>query len=274
MSQISSTKCIHCHSTIPEKAKVCPECTQHQNKYRSLLLFIGSIIAIIVAFTTAIIHSISIFPDMLTSLYPEPSVKVLQFNSSKRIIIANTGNSDMLVSHIHYEPQIKEFIEDVKIAMLGNDLLKEEKDILRGALSGKDIPFMKNKSIGENISRGSVLSHDLKSSAKGKYVRGFKEKEWHALFALALASDELHCFSATLFSPDDRRYKSLINEEKTILNTFPAYAYLYVYSPILDKTIPLEFNAVGVLRYDDSFLKDNNLSKKIAIMFEKHNKYN
>ncbi len=208
---------------------------------------------------------------MLSTLNPEPNVKVLQFKSTERIMIANTGQSDIFESHIHYEPQLNKILVESINAMLEDDLPKKEKDRLRRTISGKDIAFGKNRSIGKAVSRGAVLSYDFKSKKKGNYVRRFQEKEWYALLTLALASEKSKGFSATFFSPDDRGYKDLQDKEITELNTFHAHAYISVYSPGLDDTQPLQFNVVGALKYDTTFLDKDNLSKKIKDIFEKQN---
>lgn len=75
MSQSTSKKCIHCFSIIPEKAKICFICTQHQSKTRIFVFYIGSILALVSALTTAIIHILAIFPDAKATLKPKAQAR-------------------------------------------------------------------------------------------------------------------------------------------------------------------------------------------------------
>jgi len=73
---------IKCKLDIPESAKLCTHCGSYQNRFYNGLKTLAIFAGVVTALVTAIMHSISVFPVVKSTLLPNPNIEVLDLNQT------------------------------------------------------------------------------------------------------------------------------------------------------------------------------------------------
>lgn len=191
-------------------------------KLKSLPKLIGFLAVLF----TVILHGISIFPLAWSVLFPNPDLQIVEYNSSSRLVIANTGNHELFISYVHYE---------------GCKNLQEGAKCINS-----------NEDVGVSIKPGEVIKRNFDINFPKNFyaVAGQGMEEWNQTLNTAICHRRSTCIQPLFFDPADRRYKQLQQTAKlsgTVLNTFPLEVNIHAYSPRLREEIIFPFDITGVV---------------------------
>jgi len=240
--------CIQCKKKIPFDARVCSDCGSYQNCFINKIKFISIIIGFIVVLLTLVIHSVSLWPSFKTTLFPKVGIEVLAFQSNFRLILTNTGDHEVFISHLHYEeidpqPYINAFKQILSI--LRNEPVEDLKlkNDYPGAL------FDKNLDVGISIKPGEVKKRDYKKLTEEvrTFVRNLSDDDWNRLVVIAAGNQRSLCMRPIYFSPKDRRFLQGLRITDDTLNTFPVKGFIHAFSPQLNINIEIPFDVVGAV---------------------------
>lgn len=207
------------------------------------------------AIVTASMHSISVFPVVKSTLFPNPNIEVLAFKSNSRLIIANNGDHELFISHVHYGSNSLDYADIAKeLLSIVYDKPKHNVKVEESHLLDS---FDTNQDIGIIVKPGQVIKHkfEINIPQNLSFVHGKSKKEWDQLVFIAEINKKSSVIRAIFFSPNDSRYKQLQRAFKDGLNTFPGEGTIYAYSPILKKNITFPFKLFGtvVISHEDEF---------------------
>jgi hypothetical protein len=241
-------KCIQCKNEIPIGAKLCTHCNSYQNRGKNFIKFAAIVVGFVAALGTALFHSLSLYPAVKSYFFPKVEVEVLAYKSPSRLVIANNGDHEIFISHIHYEA---EGIPYSKIAQeLYSITLNKSLKLIKIKMGAKTDLFDTNQTVEVKIKPGEIITKD---PLEGKdivgmlFIHGKQEKEWHRLILMAGLHRKSPCIRTVFFSPNDRRYKQLLRAFTDPLNTFPARGSIHVFSPRFQKSIAIPIKLVGTV---------------------------
>lgn len=239
--------CAQCKSEIPSGAKLCVHCGSYQNKFNNHLKHAVIIVGFLAALGTAAMHSISLAPIVKTILLPNPDIKVIGFKSNQRLIVANTGNLELFISHVHYESNNIEY-ENIVKDKLAVVLDKPINDIDLNSEFSSD-PFNTNEDVGVVLKPGKILKFDFnKDIPKGmSFVHGKTSDDWLQIVLIAGMNKKSNCIRPVFFSLNDRRFRQLKNNVELNLNIFSAKATIFAFSPQTGKEIEFPFEVAGTV---------------------------
>ena len=106
--------CIKCKLEIPKSAQLCTHCASSQSRIYNCIKTLVIIAGIVTAIVTASMHCISVFPIVKSTLFPNPNIEVLAFKSNSRLIIANNGDHELFISHVHYGSNYPDYADIAK----------------------------------------------------------------------------------------------------------------------------------------------------------------
>ena len=93
-------RCIACKSEIYAGANICPICKSYQSRWKNILYYCASIAGVITVIISLLTYVVANFPDVRKRLFWRDSVEVTAFHSNSRIIIHNSGDGKVFVSHL------------------------------------------------------------------------------------------------------------------------------------------------------------------------------
>lgn len=244
---IEKNTCIQCRSEIPAGANLCVHCGSYQNKVKNHIKYAAIIVGFLAALGTAIMHSVSLFPIVETILFPNPDIDVIGFKSNQRLILANTGNHELFITHVHYEAENIPY-KNIAKEKLSIVLDKPTECITIGGDLSTD-PFDTNEDVGIVIKPGEVVKYIFdKDIPEGmSYVHGRTQDDWLQIVFIASANKKSSCIRPVFYSLNDRRFKQMKDNAGFGLNTFPAKAVISAFSPQTGKMIEFPFKAVGTI---------------------------
>lgn len=103
MEEFRLKTCIACGYGIPEAADVCSTCGNYQRAWRNNLRYTANIIGILSVVAGVLVFVISSIPEVRKALAWRDEVAFLSFQSTKSISIANIGDGEVFVTHLHIE---------------------------------------------------------------------------------------------------------------------------------------------------------------------------
>jgi hypothetical protein len=239
--------CIQCKNEIPQGAKLCTNCGSYQSKFKNHVKYAAIVVGFLAALGTALMHSVSLFPIVQTILFPNPDIEVIGFKSNQRLIIANKGNHELFITHVHYEAENIPYIEIAKellsvVQDKPKENLKLENDFVLDF-------FDTNEDVGVIIKPGQVIKHNFKKDIPEgmSFVHGRKKEDWHQIIFIAGLNKKSSCIRPIFFSNNDRRFKQIQKSLSDDLNTFAGKATICAFSPQLDKIVEFPFEITGTV---------------------------
>jgi hypothetical protein len=100
-----SVPCVMCKTEIPIGAKICGTCNSYQATWRNRLQYIGTMVGVITLIGSMLTYVITSFPTIRTTFFYKDKVHVTAFNSRHRIIISNSGDGGVFVSHLDMQSE-------------------------------------------------------------------------------------------------------------------------------------------------------------------------
>jgi len=163
-----------------------------------------------------------------------------------RLIIANNGDHELFISHVHFGANSLDYIDIAKEMMsIVQDIPKEDVKLDAQIL---DL-FDTNQDIVIIIKPGQVIKHTIQTTIPENlsFVHGKSKKEWDQIIFIAGLNKKSSVIRPVFFSINDRRYQQMQQSYKDGLNTFPGEGTIYAYSPRLKKMITFPFKILGTV---------------------------
>jgi hypothetical protein len=225
---MSTKPCIQCHEEIPVDAKKCSSCSGYQTNWKNELQYFSSVIGIPLAAIAIIPFSIKIGLEVRSTWFGQDHIDVLEYISSRRLTLTNSGDGSIFVSHISINaPDVRASLTwpvDMKIEK-GSFVLKDESD-------PKVLDIFKTYSTVDELN----------------------DKEWNkALISSVwpqLSSSSKSCFTFDILAKSEPRLKQ---QEASLrlkgfkLRTFPVTTKVHYYSSSKKRIVAEDFPAVGIL---------------------------
>jgi hypothetical protein len=128
---MSMKPCVQCHEEIPVDAKKCSSCSEYQTKWKNAFQYFSSVIGIPLAAIAIIPFSIKTGLELKSTWFGQDHIDVLEYISSKRLVLTNSGDGSVFVTHISIiAPEVKAsqiWPVDMKIEK-GSFVSKDESD--------------------------------------------------------------------------------------------------------------------------------------------------
>jgi hypothetical protein len=99
------TLCVVCKSEICVDAVMCPICKSYQSRWKNRLYYCASIAGIITVVISLLTYVVSTWPEVKKRLFWRDSVEVTAFDSRGKIIIHNSGDGKVFVSHLSWRSE-------------------------------------------------------------------------------------------------------------------------------------------------------------------------
>ncbi len=244
---IKTNVCIQCKNEIPLFARLCTHCGSYQNKFKNFIKYAAIVVGFFAVLVTALMHSASLYPMVKTILFPKPEIEVIGVKSNLRLIIANKGNQELFITHVHYEGK------NIPYADIAKEMISIVKDKSVGDVNLElniNVDFFDtNEDLGLIIKPGQVIKHNFEIDIPEgmTFVRDREKKEWDQIVYIAGLNKKSSCIRPVFFSPNDRRYLQLQKAYSNRLNTFPGQGSIHAFSPELDRTVEFPFKIVGTV---------------------------
>ena len=224
--------CRHCLFEIPKGARVCTHCKQDQSRLRSSVAAISATAAAVSVVGAALSYIITSAPQVRKAILWKDSVEVLQYSSRTGLIVANTGDGPIHLSHIRLTAkkpdgthlfirtvQISEVVESGKYSMTeGDDAKRQTKG------------------------RMPVMTHDT-------------DEEFDAAIRDSGELTEVEagkkCFLRVVYSNTDPIFQTYRDRMAEKLRSYPVSAQLHFYSLTTTRAFALDVPVVGMLSMID-----------------------
>jgi len=181
-SPLTNTRsyCVMCKSEIVAGAKLCPICKSHQSScIRSIYncATMGGIVMVVIALLT---YVTSTLPEIRKMFFWQDVIEITAFDSSRHIIIHNSGDGKIFVSHL--------------------------------SLRSKELGHASTLTINKTVDSKSFLIHDLttptKDSNKWGTGRPIREDLWQNILKKKRLTEN-ECLHWIYFCANDHNYQQL-----------------------------------------------------------------
>lgn len=236
-------KCIACKSIIPLEANFCKHCSSFQKAWMNKLKYISGIIGLVTASLALITFSISNIPAVMKTIFLRSDLKILEFATNEKIVLANTGNTDVVVTNISLkiENTIRE-VNPSRIWSVGKEL-KSGSVLIHQTIDEKEIEVFRKYNL---VAYNEI---DRKDNKKTPLL----ERQWNWVFEKALWPVQDHkCFVFVVFYKKDPKllqYKQFSPELKTLPTSAEIQFYSYRLSQMFKKNFEAE--AIVFRKVDD-----------------------
>ncbi len=213
--------CNTCGATIPVTAKLCSTCKTYQQRWKSRLQFVSSIVALILASASLLAWIGGQIPTLRTTFFPRTKIAVLGCNSLEGGVFANLGDETVYLSHvILFNTESQHWVAQ---------------------------RFPINQQLAPN-SFLRVLS-PWGEGFNGTFTRGARADTLSILINKAAAGDAAPCVRIAFFARNDPMYEEeLAKAGGSTLNTLPATGYLEYFSlRSPEQHLQLRIDAIGVI---------------------------
>lgn len=122
MEENGQKTCIACGAEIPVQASICNKCSSYQAAWKNHIRYIGNVIGIFSVIAGALVFVISTMPEVQKALNWQDEVRILSFTSTKPISIANVGDGEVFVTHIHISGETPSKISYSEIERIGRSI--------------------------------------------------------------------------------------------------------------------------------------------------------
>lgn len=226
MEEFTLKTCIACGYGIPEGADVCSTCGSYQRAWRNNLRYTANIIGILSVVAGVLVFAISSLPEVRKALAWRDEVALLSFQSTQSISIANIGDGEVFVTHLHIEGQTPEKRKYSKTERVNQSISP-----------GKVVAIERDPSEFISISDGYGIgvSDDL------QIISDLDEK------ANIISPEEKSCILRVFAVPGDAGYEDFMDYYEGVgknMVTFKAQAYARFYSLVkrdyIIQDIPME----------------------------------
>ena len=96
----SHSSCKACQSEINASADICPICKSYQSRWKRELYYIATMAGIITVAISLLTYVASTWPEIKKTFFWTDAVEVIAFHSKKNIVIHNSGDGRVFVSHL------------------------------------------------------------------------------------------------------------------------------------------------------------------------------
>lgn len=218
---IKKKPCIGCQTLIPEKAKICPECSTRQDARFNNLQIIGTVIGVITAILAFASYIITTVPAVRQTLFWKDNINILSY-SDEFVTIGNNGDGDVFMSYI---------------------FIQVESTIMRRTTT---------RIINQTIESGKIINVDLKYLDRHQnfaVLSGKTDEEWnnYLMQAEGISLKGGQCIFMTYASKDSPELEMYIDFLGDNLRMVDAQATIYYYSVKEGSKLSKDFPVYGIL---------------------------
>jgi len=196
--------CAECGEVLVRGAQRCLKCGTYQNRWKSRLQFVTAVAGGLALIGGALVYSLKLWPTIRKDVSWKTEIRVVEFNSSERVTILNTGDGTVLLSHVTFD------IEGIQTrTIMLNKLIKPLE------------MFQHNEPTRASSKPYYLLAH-------------VSAAEWQAAIVAARNFDTSGCIYAAAFADTDPTYMMYADVSRRDPHHFPvlrAGASLHFYDP-------------------------------------------
>ena len=204
--------CEMCKSKIASSAIICPICKSYQPKWMRHLQYWAALAGLIAVIFSLFTYTLSAWPTVKKNLFGRDSVEIIAFKSESRVVIYNSGDSDLFVSHLTWH--------------------------------SKEPNFSGTLFFNVSVKSKSYVVHELEKPADviNWHARNLSEDRWQRVLSVNARGDE--CNKWFFFYINDPGYQTLKAFLEPGFRSLPVEATLVFYSSFdgrrLTQMIPVE----------------------------------
>jgi ribosomal protein L40E len=208
--------CIACGAAVPSDVELCRHCGSYQSRWKNTLRYWATVAGLLTLAASLLIYTITTLPVIRKMLAWKDDVDVLAFESSRRITLINSGDGDILVTHV--------------------------------VLSAEAPRFSSAESVEQLLPPKAVHSENVKrKEGKIAWVSCIDDDAWLRILGRAKPQADA-CFTIAVHYIKDAAYLGIREMLGEDLRTFPANASVQYYSFHNKEFRTKEFPAIGTIQ--------------------------
>jgi hypothetical protein len=220
--QTDHTRCVVCKSQLIAGAQLCPVCKCYQARWKNTLYQYGAIGGFLTIAISLLTYVATALPQIRKTLFWKDSISVTAYNSESRLVIENSGDGELFVSHIFFKSE-------------------------RPAFTGVE-------SVDKSIKEKSFLVHDIQHGTSNDSLSNWQpallnDDQWNA--RINDTSLKVDCFRWAFFTETDREFQTMRAALKQ-LRTLPVNGFVVFYSGREGSRIEQQFPLRAVLLMRDT----------------------
>jgi hypothetical protein len=109
----ATRECTACGSKIPKSASVCKDCKSYQSRWKARLQYGATIAGLVSLVFYGATYFTTALPELRKTLFWRDRVVVTALNSMREIVISNSGDGEVFVSHLTLtcrNPQFSQYL--------------------------------------------------------------------------------------------------------------------------------------------------------------------